>query len=257
MSGAWRVATTAAGWLVFVALCAVWGLLVIPATLLQGRVGSGARDRFDRATRLGLRAYVRSLGFLRLEVEGSERRLRGARVLVANHQSWLDPVVLLGLEPRASGPARGYLYRVPVVRRVLDLLGFFPADSGEHLTFQAMQRAAAGLRGRDAALLVFPEGTRSRSGEVGPFQRGAFRIAVDHGLPIQPIVIEGLDRVLPPGHLIAQAPGRARVRVRYLEPLHPPYGEGPRRDVVRALGQRVRRSIVAELEALRRADTPR
>jgi 1-acyl-sn-glycerol-3-phosphate acyltransferase len=251
---AWRVVATLAGWVVFVGLCALWGLLVIPATLLLSRAWPRTREHFDRLTRAALRAYVGSLGFLRLRVEGRERRLRAARVLVANHQSWLDPVVLLGLEPRACGPARGYLYRVPVVRSVLGLLDFFPADSGENATFQAMQRAAAGLRARDGALLVFPEGTRSRSGEVGAFQRGAFRIALDHGLPIQPVAIAGLDRVLPPGRLIAQAPGRPLVRVRYLAPLEPPYGEGPRREVVRALSERVRSALIAELEELRRSD---
>ncbi len=68
---------------------------------------------------------------------------------------------------------------------------------------------------------------------------------------MQPIVIEGLDRILPPGHVISQTPGRQIVRIRYLEPIEPPFGTGTRRDVVRALTERVRSQIVEELGKLR------
>jgi 1-acyl-sn-glycerol-3-phosphate acyltransferase len=74
---------------------------------------------------------------------------------------------------------------------------------------------------------------------------------VDHDLPIQPVVIDGLDRVLPPGHLIAQAPGRYPVTVRYLAPIEPPFEGGTRRDVVRSLADRVRDALIAELARLR------
>jgi hypothetical protein len=74
---------------------------------------------------------------------------------------------------------------------------------------------------------------------------------VDHDLPIQPVVIEGLDRVLPAGHVIAQTSGRYTVRVRYLAPIEPPFGSGLRRDVVRSLTDRVRGVLVDELARLR------
>ena len=51
-------------------------------------------------------------------------------VLVANHQSFLDPILLMGIEPRLSGPARGYLMRTPFLRTILRTAGFYEAESG-------------------------------------------------------------------------------------------------------------------------------
>jgi 1-acyl-sn-glycerol-3-phosphate acyltransferase len=169
---------------------------------------------------------------------------------VLNHQSRLDSPVMLGLEPQSSGPIRGYMLRVPLVGPAIRLIGFFDADA-ELATLDAMNRAAARARACDGALLFYPEGTRSKTGEIGPFRRGAFRAAYDHGLPIQPVVIEGLDVVLPPGRLLPPVYGRYPVRIRYLDPLHPPYGDGSRREVVRALSERVRRLLVDELARMR------
>lgn len=245
-----RLLGTLWGWGAFAVACAVWAVAVIPVTLAVGVLWPGVTTCFERATSACLHAYVRSLPFMRVEVENRGAPGREPRILVANHQSWLDPIVLIGLEPGIRGPARGYLFRVPALRAILRRLGFFPADSGTPASLERLQRDTA--PGRDAdAFLFFPEGTRSRTGAVAPFHRGAFRLAYDRGIPVQPVVIEGLDRVLPPGAWLVQGRGRPRVRVRYLEPLAPPYGEGLRRDVVRALAARVRGSIADELERMR------
>lgn len=262
-----RLLGTLWGWGAFALACAVWAVAVVPASLVLERLRPDAREHFRRATRACLHAYVRTLPFMRLQVENRPVRDAGrggaTRILVANHQSWLDPIVLIGLEPGARGPARSYLFRAPALGAILRRLGFFPADSGspvEQLRVSTTATTAttpgAGAPG-DAAnpapvtLLFFPEGTRSRDGAVAPFQRGAFRIAYDHGLPIQPVVIEGLDRVYPPGAVLIRSRGRPPVRVRYLAPLEPPYGEGVRRDVVRALADRVHGRIADELARMR------
>jgi 1-acyl-sn-glycerol-3-phosphate acyltransferase len=247
----YRVGVTLLGWAHFVLACAVWALLLIPPTLLLKRAWPGIVEHFGSLTRGFLRFYVGSLLFLRVRVEGRETRLTGPRVLVVNHQSWLDPVVMIALEPRVAGPAKSSMFRVPVVGAVLRIGGFYDFDIGNISALERMQRGAAAALERGGALLFFAEGSRSRTGEVGPFRTGAFRTAVDHDLPIQPVVIEGMDRVLPPGHLIAQTTGRYPVRVRYLPPLRPPYGSGVRREVVRALRDRVRALIVDELACMR------
>ena len=251
-----RVAGTVLGWVVFASLCLVWGVLVVPATAVLVRFRPDARDRFRELTQRTLGLYLRSLPFLELRVERPSAPLVGPRILVANHQSWLDPIVMMSLEPGVRGPSQPYMFRVPVVRSVLRLSGFFAATAGDPAPLERMAADAEAARRDGGALLFFPEGTRSRSGAVGSFRRGAFRVAFDHQLPVQPVVIAGLDRVLPPGHLIAQAPGRALVRVRYLEPRVPPFGPGPRRSVVRELGERVRSSIVEELTRMRAEGAP-
>jgi 1-acyl-sn-glycerol-3-phosphate acyltransferase len=246
-----RAAKTLLGWVIIIASLAVWAVFVIPPTLLLQSAWPGVRDRFSDLTSALLRVYVRSLLFMRLRVEGREYRIKEPRLLAINHQSWLDPIVMLGLEPRAAGPAKSSMLRAPVMGTVLRIVGFYDFALGGVPGLERMQRSAQYARERDGGLLFFPEGTRSRTGEIGPFRRGAFRMAVDHDLPIQPVVIEGLDRVLPPGNSIVKSPGRPLVRVRYLPAIHPPYGSGVRRDVVRALTDRVRNLLVDELARMR------
>jgi 1-acyl-sn-glycerol-3-phosphate acyltransferase len=252
----YRFAATLAGWGAFGLACVLWGIFVVPPTLVLSRPWPAVRDRFSDVTSAVLRLYVRTLPFMRLRVEGGGRRRVGPRIVVANHQSWLDPIVLMSLERRLAGPARGYNFRVPIMRTILRLAGFHPADAGEPASLEHLHEAARRAVQRGGGLLFFPEGTRSLTGAIGPFHRGAFRTAVDHGLPIQPVLIEGLDRVLPPGRLVAQTPGRPVVRVRYLEPIEPPYGVGVRREVVRALAARARDLMVAELARMRAERDP-
>jgi 1-acyl-sn-glycerol-3-phosphate acyltransferase len=246
-----RVVTSVAGWLLFVLLTLLWGVLGVLPTLLLRPLWPAVGERFAALTGTGLRLFVRTLPFARIRLEGTDKRLEGPRILVANHTSRLDSPVLLGFEPRLAGPVRGYLLRVPLIGTIIRLLGFFDVDAGSVTTMDAMYRAAEHARERDGGLLFYPEGTRSKSGEIGPFSRGAFRLAVDEALPIQPVVLEGLDVVYPAGCLISPVRGRHLVRIRYLEPVRPPYGSGPRREVVRALAERVRETLVEELARLR------
>ena len=247
----YRFGTTLLGWIGFIALSLVYGVLVIPLTLLLRRVWPGVVDPFSELTRGCLTVYVRTLLFMKLIVEGREHRLTEAHLCVANHQSWLDPIVMISLLPRVSGPAKTSMLRVPVMGTYLRLAGFYDAGIRGVQGLAHMNRGAGVTRGRQGSLLFFPEGTRSLTGEMGPFRRGAFRLAVDHDLPIQPVVIEGMDRVLPPGHLISKTPGRPPARFRFLPALRPPYGSGPRREVVRALCDRVHDMIEGELARMR------
>jgi 1-acyl-sn-glycerol-3-phosphate acyltransferase len=248
---AFRLASTALGWAAFVGLVLVWAIAVIPATLLLTPLLPSVRERFVSLTSATLGAFVRGLPFLALRVDGSAKRLEGARILVANHQSRLDTPVMIALEPGLVGPVRGYMLRVPVVGTVIRLLGFFDTDASARATLEAIDGAVLSALERGGALLFYPEGTRSRTGEIGPFRLGAFHTAVTHALPIQAVVIEGLDAVFPPGHFTVQTRGRHVARIRYLEPLRPPFGVGRRRDVARALAERLRGMMIDELARLR------
>jgi 1-acyl-sn-glycerol-3-phosphate acyltransferase len=235
----------------FVSGTLLWGGLGIPLAIVLSRPWPRVRDRFNDGTQLLLTTFIRLLPFVKLDVDGNRALSDESRVLVVNHQSFLDPVVMLSLEPRLSGPARGYMFRVPIIRSALRLGRFFLSDSGEPAPLGRMRQGVQEALDRGGSLLFFPEGTRTRTGEIGDFHHGAFRMAVEYGLPIQPVVSDGLHRVFPPGSVIVQTLGRYPVRVRYLDPIQPPYGEGPRRRVVRELAQQIRFSMVEELERLR------
>ncbi|MCP3984857.1 MAG: hypothetical protein GY723_10740 [bacterium] len=246
-----RLLATAPGW-IFMVLCSlVWGVLIIPLTLLLARVWPGARQLFSDLTHRALHLYITTLPFVRFQVEGREKRLHGPRILVANHQSWLDPILMIGLEPRLGGPVRRYMLRVPIFGSIIRLAGFYQSDIGDTPSLEQMRVGAEEAKARNGGLLFFPEGTRSADGEIGHFYRGAFRIAVDYDLPVQPVVIEGLDQVLPRGHVIARTCWRYPVRIRYLDPILPPFEDGLRRNVVRALSDQVRGALVDELARLR------
>jgi 1-acyl-sn-glycerol-3-phosphate acyltransferase len=238
----YRYTATAQGWLLFAVITLFFGLVPIPIVVLFARFWRGAGEWFADFTHRALAFYGRHCMYMRIGVEGRDRQAEGTRILVANHQSWLDPLVLMGLEPRLAGPVRRYMLRVPIFGTVARLAGFFQSDVGELPSLDGVARCVATARARGGSLLFFPEGTRSRDGALGPFHRGAFRTAFDHGLAIQPVVIEGLDRVLPRQGPIVQTYGRQLVRVRYLAPITPPF-EIPgvsRRDVVRGLAERAR-----------------
>ncbi len=247
----YRLAGTLQGWGLFGALTLAHGALWIPPTLLLGPRWPAQRDRFADATHRVLRFYIGHVMYMRVALEGAERRRAGARVVVANHQSWLDPLVLMGLEARLAGPVRRYMLRVPLFGRIVALAGFFQSDVGELPSMDAIAAAVAEARRRGGSLLFFPEGTRSADGALGAFHRGAFRAAYDHDLPIQPLVIDGLDRVLPRQGPIVRTHGRHLVRVRYLDAIEPPFGGALRRDAVRALAERVRGAIAHEQRRMR------
>jgi 1-acyl-sn-glycerol-3-phosphate acyltransferase len=235
----------------FVLGSVLWGVLVIPLTIVLSRFEPRVRDLFTDCTQAALGIFIKLLPFMKLSVDRSRRLRDGCRVLVVNHQSWLDPIVMLSLERRLSGPARGYLFRTPIIRSVLKLGRFYLSDGGEPAPLERMRRGVEEALAHRGTLLFYPEGTRTRTGRIGDFRLGAFRMAVEYKLPIQPVVIDGLGRVFPPGSVILQTLGRHLVRVRYLDPIEPPYGEGPQRRIVREIAQQVRTAMVEELARLR------
>jgi 1-acyl-sn-glycerol-3-phosphate acyltransferase len=250
----YRFAATVQGWGWFGAITLFFGLGPIPLVLALAPIWPGASAWFADFLHRALALYARTVLYMRIGVEGEPLRAAGTRIVVANHQSWLDPLVLMGIEPRLAGPVRRYLLRVPIFGTVTRLAGFFESDLGDLPSFDEMARCVENARARGGSLLFFPEGTRSKDGALGPFHRGAFRAAFDHGLAIQPVAIEGLDRVLPRSGPIVQTYGRALVRVRYLAPIAPPFGVPgvARRDLVRGLAERARTAIAEELEEMRK-----
>jgi 1-acyl-sn-glycerol-3-phosphate acyltransferase len=141
----------------------------------------------------------------------------GPCVIVANHSSHADTAALL-----ASIPA----HRRPVVAAAFDywfaggprrmvcqwLASAFPVrrDGGGSADLGAAARLLR--EGRD--VIVFPEGTRSRDGRIGPFHRGAARLAAKAGVPLAPVGIHGTRELLP----VHGGPGRSRVTVRFGDP---------------------------------------
>ena len=196
-----------------------------------------------RIARWAARAFFRLAG-IRLTVSGLDRLPAGACVLVANHTSYIDGVVLqAALPPHFAFVIKSEMGRVPVAGLLLRRLGAeFVERFDRHkggVDARRVLRAAAGGQ----ALAFFPEGTFTEAVGLGRFHSGAFVAAHRNGLPLVPTAIRGARAVLPPASLFTR---RGAIEVEILEPLAAP-ASGQRDGAVR-LRQAARVAILARIE---------
>jgi 1-acyl-sn-glycerol-3-phosphate acyltransferase len=198
------------------ALVLLFFALYVPPASVIGLLVARLTGRVAILYRLG-RAGVRAalvIGGTRVVAEGLEQ-LADPRhtVVMSNHVSHLDAPVLfqvLGVDFKAV--AKKEVFAAPFFGAVLRMAGFIEVDRGNReQARQAMDRTAASLR-QGACFLIFPEGTRSRTGELGEFKKGAFVAAVESGSRILPVALSGTRELMPKGRF-AIRPGTVRVRV--------------------------------------------
>lgn len=202
-------------WLVFVPLAVI---ATVIAALVAIPVALFVSPRFANVE-LAVR-WCRLLAFLapvRVETEGLDHADPGRSfVVVANHQSQFDiPVIygFCGLDLRWVMKAE--LGWIPFVAQACRAIGHILVNRRDpEQARQAINRAVARLQ-PGTGILFFAEGTRSRSGELLPFKKGAFRVAIDQQMPILPMTVVGSRDVMA-ADSIRIRPGRIRLRV------HPP-----------------------------------
>ena len=152
-----------------------------------------------------------------VEVVGRSHIDRGrSYVVVSNHQSLYDILLVYGwLGVDFRWVMKAELRKVPGLGAACERLGHIFVDrSSSRSALETLETARRRIA-EGASVLFFPEGTRSPDGTLGAFKRGAFRMALDLGLPILPMTIIGTRRILPPGSRDLR-PGRARLII------HPP-----------------------------------
>jgi 1-acyl-sn-glycerol-3-phosphate acyltransferase len=234
----------------WVALCvAVATLILGPAVLIAAPLGAG-RGYFDRIARLWSWVIVRTSG-VRVEVEGMEHLRRpGPLVVVSNHQSWFDVFSLAMIMPKPFRfVAKRELGGVPVFGPAWRAAGHVSVDRSDRVgAIRALAEAARAVREEDAALVVFPEGTRSPDGRLLPFKKGPFILAVQSGIDIVPVAVCGSREILPKGAWRVR-PGRIIVRVGPPVPVAE-YDEERRDALILAVRARI------ETMLTRPADTP-
>ncbi|MCU0493013.1 MAG: 1-acyl-sn-glycerol-3-phosphate acyltransferase [Chloroflexaceae bacterium] len=143
---------------------------------------------------------LRAIGWWRWRVEGWENlppRQQGGVVIAMNHLNWIDiPVVgaLLPFAYRLSWLAKSELFQHPLAAWFFRTMYVIPIQRGKR-DLAALETATQALRD-GAVLLIFPEGTRSRSGGLGTGRGGAIRMAMQAGVPIVPIAVTGTEHGL-------------------------------------------------------------
>lgn len=232
---------TVVGWL-FTALC--WPLILGLHFLL-----------LKRTPERWLVALIHFWGWSALRITGVRLVLEnpstiatpGSRVVVANHQSGLE--LATGAAIYAPGTLaigkREILY-VPLINLIWWGLDFIRIDRSNHTTaVAALEGVAREVVRHRRTLILAPEGTRSVDGNILPFKKGAFHIAIEAQVPIHPIVIAGARECLPRHGLVIR-PGE--VRIRFLPPVET---KGKTRADLDALRDAIRETMIREYEALR------
>lgn len=138
--------------------------------------------------------------FLPVRVEGLENIQPGqSYVFVCNHQSMLDVWLVYGFLPVIfKWMMKKELRKIPFVGTACRAAGHVFVDRrNPRAAVAAMQQMKRTLQG-GVSTVIFPEGTRTKTGKMGPFKRGAFKIALDLKLPVIPLTLSGCYDVVPP-----------------------------------------------------------
>jgi len=178
---------------------------------------------------------------IRVHVEGLEHvRPNEATIYCVNHQSAMDiPVLFVNLPVQFRFVAKRSLFNMPFMGSHLRRSGHVPVDRDRpHQAMKSMKMAAQEIR-KGKSVLLFPEGHRSRNGQLLPFKAGSFYIAILAGVPIVPITLNGTPNVLKPDTYHVRA-GQTEMLV------HPAIAtEGLTLHDVDALSQKVRDAIAS------------
>jgi 1-acyl-sn-glycerol-3-phosphate acyltransferase len=213
--------------IVFSALYWLYSGLTLPILYAIAAVILVVTWPFDRR-RVAVHMFSCAWGFMyvafnplwRTRLEGREKLpWKGAAIIVANHLSLLDILVLYGYFRPFKWVAKGELFRVPFVGWNMVLNDYVRVWRGERESVKRMLAHSKEHLARGSALIIFPEGTRSRDGRMLPFKDGAFKLAAEAGCPVIPIAIQGSYEALPKHGLIFRQ--RATIRCKVLDPLDP------------------------------------
>ena len=152
----------------------------------------------------------------RVRVIGRDRLYEdGPTVLVANHNSLVDILVLFRLQSHFRWVSKQENFRVPCVGWNMTLCDYIPIRRGQAGSIQTMMRHCDRALAGGNSIFMFPEGTRSSTGRLRSFKPGAFQIAERSQVPIQPIIVRGTSEALPKRGFILQ--GRHDISIEVLD----------------------------------------
>lgn len=187
-------------------------------TVAHGAVAVDASLRGDwvgveRQQRAWGAALARAAG-LRLHVDGAHLAVPGRPyVIIANHVTALDPPVLFAALPMGTTyVAKRELLDVPFFGPLIGHTGAVFIDRGDSLRSRQALHAAVARVHAGQSVLVFAEGTRTRSGRLKPFKKGGFVLAIGAQVDVLPVALGGLYEKLKPGELLPR-PGEVTIRL--------------------------------------------
>ena len=181
-------------------------LYVLPATALFGVIAIIVSffSRTGNPVHIIARLWAKSILF----VSGIKVDLKGlsnidpskSYIYMSDHRSNFDIPVLLGCLPiQFRWLAKAELFKIPIFGRAMSGAGYVKIDrSNRESAFKSIDQVAAKMK-NGVSVMIFPEGTRSEDGNVKPFKKGGFVMAVDTGAPIVPVILRGTRSIMAKG----------------------------------------------------------
>lgn len=197
--------------------------------------------------------YTYIFPFWRITIRGRGRiRNDRAYVLLSNHQSWLDILVLFQLYRHFKWVSKVTVFSAPFIGWNMRLNRYIAIRRGDADDARRMMTDCVATLASGSSILMFPEGTRSLDGQLRRFRHGAFTLAKEQAVPVLPIVLDGTLEALPKyGLILRSAPN---IVVQVLEPIDPE--AFPTVDALRDHTRAVMELTLHELQAEREGGGP-
>jgi 1-acyl-sn-glycerol-3-phosphate acyltransferase len=244
MSRLWQTILSVWAWLVLVACIILWFPVLVLARLLTAPFDPGRYFPGRIFRKIGP-AMATLNPLWRFRYSGTmPKDPRRPFVVVSNHESFADILLISHLPWEMKWLSKAELFRIPIMGWMMWLVGDVPVKRGfGPSAVEAMARCRKSLENR-VSVMIFPEGTRSRTSDLLPFKDGAFRLAIEAGVPILPLAVSGTGTALRKHDWRF---GRSDAEVRVLDPVET---TGLSLDDVPELKARVRRTIIEARDAL-------
>ncbi len=166
--------------------------------------------------------------------------------MVSNHQSMVDILVLFRLFRHYKWVSKIENFRIPILGWVMSLNRYIRLTRGSRTSILQMMENGKKALHNGSSLMIFPEGTRSETTQMGKFKEGAFRLAKETGIPVLPIVLDGTGEALPKHGAIFR--GKHILRIRIMDEVPPEIFEDMH---TRELALYVRDIMEKELHSMR------
>ena len=213
----------------------LWGYFLLGSTVLfllfhvpSYLFSKNSAPAFQKITHINMKIYFALARFLiprtKFKIPNEIRQINSS-VVVCNHLSYLDPILLISIFKRNCTIVKSTFFRIPFFGWLLRNSHYMPSAASE-LRGEAMVENLENIKEHLAAggnFFVFPEGTRSRDGKLAAFNKGVFSIARYCNAPIALVYIKNTNKLFRPGTFLLNTSDDIKIEVELIESLTPDY----------------------------------